>query len=145
MDEGKIREYVRLETRKRALEEELKQVKHDLNQLEDKVIDELVNAGFDGTETEGRVLKIQPRAFASGSGPEIARAFVDAGMEEFAPRFTHPSKLGAFVQEIFEELLEQAKKEDRNVPVEELREALPEPLRPVVHLYIGHKLSSRKA
>lgn len=143
MDTQKLKDFVSLEKQKKDLEAELKRISAELKDLEQQAIQELVSGGTDAWEGDGRVLAIKEQAFASGATEEVAQAFVDAGMEELAPRYCHPSRLHSYVQEVYAEVKTLAEKEDRLPTVEDLRAALPEPLRAVLHLYLGHKLSSR--
>ena len=65
MDTAKVKEYVCLEKRKDSLAAELKQVEQDLKALERLVVNEMVNAGFNKVEADGRALKLVPDVQAS--------------------------------------------------------------------------------
>ena len=65
MNEQPLKEYVCLEKRKKDLDSELKQIRADLDRLEVVVIDELVRAGLQKVEVDGRTLKIVPSVFCS--------------------------------------------------------------------------------
>jgi hypothetical protein len=147
MDTQKVKEYVCLERRKDALAAELKQVEHALKDLERVVVDEMLNAGFQKVEAEGRVLKLVPDVYASPVEDRwaVVAALKEAGLDQFIPQNYNDSQLRSFVKEIAGEVMSRGQDEERVASAEDVRAALPEPLGRALKVYLGHKLSSRKA
>ena len=147
MDTTKVKEYVCLERRKDALAAELKVVEQELKNLERVVVDQMVNAGFDEVSADGRKLKLVPDVHASPVEDRwaVVAALKEAGLEQFIPENYNDSQLRGFVKEIATEVLSRAKDENRLASAEDIRAALPEPLGRALKVYLGHKLSSRKA
>lgn len=147
MDTAKVKEYVCLEKRKDSLSAELKQVDQDLKALERVVVNEMVNAGFNKVEADGRTLKLVPDVQASPVEDRwaVVEALKEAGLDQFIPQNYNDSQLRGFVKEIASEVLSRAQDEDRIASAEDIRSALPEALGRALKVYLGHKLSSRKA
>jgi hypothetical protein len=147
MDTAKVKEYVCLERRKDALAAELKQVEQDLKALERVVVNEMVNAGFNKVEAEGRALKLVPDVQASPVEDRwaVVDALKEAGLDQYIPQNYNDSQLRGFVKEIATEVFSKAQDEERVASAEDIRAALPEPLGRALKVYLGHKLSSRKA
>ncbi len=147
MDTTKVKEYVCLERRKDALAAELKQLEQDLKALERVVVNEMINAGFNKVEADGRMLKLVPDVQASPMEDRwaVVEALKEAGLDQFIPQNYNDSQLRGFVKEIAAEVLDRAQREDRVASTDDIRAALPEPLGRALKVYLGHKLSSRKA
>ncbi len=147
MDDTKVKEYGCLERRKDALSAELKLVDQDLKALERVVVNEMVNAGFNEVSAEGRKLKLVPDVNASPIEDRwaVVEALKEAGLDQFIPPNYNDSQLRGFVKEIASEVISRAQDEERVASAEDIRAALPEPLGRALKVYLGHKLSSRKA
>ena len=147
MDTTKVKEYVCLEKRKDSLSAELKQVDQDLKALERVVVNEMVNAGFNEVSAEGRKLKLVPDVNASPVQDRwaVVEALKEAGLDQFIPPNYNDSQLRGFVKEVASEVISRAQDEERVASAEDIRAALPEPLGRALKVYLGHKLSSRKA
>jgi len=147
MDNRSVVQYVRLEKRKAELTAELKQVDQDLKALERTVVNEMVNAGFDEVSAEGRKLKLVPNVEASPVADRwaVVEALRAAGLDQYIPQNYNDSQLRAFIKEVAAEVISRAQDEGRIADADEIRAALPEPLSSALHVYLGHKLSSRKA
>ena len=147
MDDAKVKQYVCLEKRKRDLDAELKQVEQDLKALERVVVNEMVNAGFNEVSADGRKLKLVPDVVASPVEDRwaVVDALKEAGLDQYIPQNYNDSQLRGFVKEIAAEVISRAQDEERVASAEDVRAALPEPLGRALKVYLGHKLSSRKA
>ena len=147
MDDAKVKQYVCLEKRKRDLDAELKQVEQDLKALERVVVNEMVNAGFNEVSADGRKLKLVPDVVASPVEDRwaVVEALKVAGLALYIPQNYNDSQLRGFVKEIAAEVISRAQDEERVASAEDVRAALPEPLGQALKVYLGHKLSSRKA
>ena len=147
MDDTKVKEYVCLERRKDALSAELKVVDQDLKALERVVVNEMVNAGFNEVSADGRKLKLVPDVVASPVEDRwaVVEALKEAGLDQYIPQNYNDSQLRGFVKEIAAEVISRAQDEERVASAEDIRAALPEPLGRALKVYLGHKLSSRKA
>lgn len=147
MDATKVREYVCLEKRKRDLDAELKQAEQDLKALERVVVNEMLNAGLNEVSADGRKLKLVPEVVASPVEDRwaVVEALKEAGLDQYIPQNYNDSQLRGFVKEIAAEVISRAKDGERVASAEDVRAALPEPLGRALKVYLGHKLSSRKA
>jgi hypothetical protein len=147
MDDTKVKEYVCLERRKDTLSAELKVVDQDLKALERVVVNEMVNAGFNEVSADGRKLKLVPDVNASPVEDRwaVVEALKEAGLDQFIPPNYNDSQLRGFVKEVASEVISRAQDEERVASAEDIRAALPEPLGRALKVYLGHKLSSRKA
>ncbi len=147
MDSTKAKEYVSLERRKDSLSAELKQVEQDMKATERLVVDEMLNAGFQEISVDGRKLKLVPDVYASPVVDRwsVVEALKVAGLDQFIPQNYNDSQLRAFVKETAQEVISRAQDEERVASAEDVRAALPEPLGRALKVYLGHKLSSRKA
>ena len=147
MDDAKVKQYVCLEKRKRDLDAELKQVEQDLKALERVVVNEMVNAGFNEVSADGRKLKLVPDVNASPVQDRwaVVEALKEAGLDQYIPQNYNDSQLRGFVKEVAAEVISRARDEERVASAEDVRAALPEPLGRALKVYLGHKLSSRKA
>jgi len=147
MDTAKVKEYVCLERRVDALSAELKQAQHDLKDLERVVINEMVNAGFQEVSADGRKLALKPNVEACPVENRwaVVEALKEAGLDQFIPQNYNDSTLRGFIKEIAAGVIAQAEREERIATAEEIQAALPEPLGRALKVYLGHKLSSRKA
>lgn len=147
MNSAKAKEYVCLERRKDSLAAELKQVEHDLKAMERVVVDEMLNAGFQKIEVDGRTLKLVPDIYASPVEDRwaVVEALKEAGLDQYIPQNYNDSQLRSFVKEIAGEVMSRAQDEERVATAEDIRDALPAPLRAALRVYLGHKLSNRKA
>jgi hypothetical protein len=147
LDTAKVREYVCLERRKDALAAELKQLEQQLKDLERVVVSEMINAGFNKVEADGRVLTLVPDVQASPVEDRwaVVEALKEAGLDQFIPQNYNDSQLRGFVREIAAEAFARAEQEQRVASAEDVRAALPEPLGNALKIYVGAKLSSRKA
>ena len=147
MNEQPLKEYVCLEKRKKDLKAELTQVTADLDRLETVVIDEMVRAGLQKVEVDGRTLKIVPAVFCSPLENRwaVVDALRQAGLDQFIPQNYNDAQLRSFVKETAAEVFARADQEDRFATAEEIAAALPDPLGRALKIYLGHELSSRKA
>jgi hypothetical protein len=136
-----------LEKRKKDLGAELKQIQADLGRLETVVIDEMVCAGIQKVEVDGRTLKIVPAVFCSPVENRwaVVEALKEAGLDQFIPQNYNDAQLRSFVKETAAEVFARAGQEDRAATAEEIAAALPEPLGSALKIYLGHELSTRKA
>ena len=146
MNEQPLKDYVSLEKRKKGLDDELKQVKAELDRLESVVIDEMVRAGVDKVAVDGRTLKITPAVFASPVEDRwaVVEALKQAGLDQFIPQNYNDSQLRSFVREVAAEVFAQAEERGTPATASEIADALPEPLGKALKIYLGHELSSRK-
>ncbi|MGA3099533.1 MAG: hypothetical protein ABSF25_24015, partial [Bryobacteraceae bacterium] len=122
MNEQPLKEYVCLEKRKKDLTAELKQIQADLDRLETVVIDEMVRAGVQKVEVDGRTLKIVPAVFCSPVENRwaVVEALKEAGLDQFIPQNYNEAQLRGFVKETAAEVFARADQEDRVATAEEI-------------------------
>jgi hypothetical protein len=147
VNEQPLKEYVSLERRKKDLDAELKQVKADLDRLEEDVVREMVNAGLARVTVDHRTLKITRTVFASPVENRwaVVDALKQAGLDQFIPQNYNDSQLRSFVKEIASGVFALADEQEREPTPQEIADAMPAPLGAALKIYIGHELSSTKA
>ena len=150
MNMEQLREFVSLENRKRDLDAELKAANQRLDDLEDLIIPQFIEAGVpsiavtvDGTT---RTLSIHPDVYASplNDRSEVAAALKASELGQYVAENYNSNSLTAYVREVWREVLLLAKQQNRVAAEEDVRAALPKPLGDVLKVSLVHKLSSRK-
>ena len=145
-----LREFVSLENRKRDLDAELKAANQKLGELEDVIIPQFIEAGVpsiavtvDGTT---RTLSIYPDVYASplNGRTEVAAALKASELGQYVAENYNSNSLTAYVREVWREVVERAKKQQRVASEADVFAALPEPLAGCLKISLVHKLSSRK-
>lgn len=145
-----LREFVSLETRKKELDAELKAAKQRLDELEDVIIPQFIEAGVPSitVEVDGvkRTLSIYPDVYASplNDREEVVDALKQSELGQYVAENYNTNSLTSFVREVWKELRHNAAREERVVTETDLRAALPTPLAAVLKLSLIHKLSSTK-
>jgi hypothetical protein len=147
-----LREFVSLEQKKKELDAELKATKQKLDELEEQIIPMFIEAGVPSMTVEvngaKRTLSIYPDVYASpvNDREEVVDALKASELDQYVAENYNTNSLTSFVREIWKELRHNASREERVVTEDDLRVALPQPLRGVLKLSLIHKLSStRKA
>jgi len=150
MNMEQLREFVSLENRKRDLDAELKATNQKLDQLEDLIIPQFVEAGVPSiaVTVDGitRTLSINPDVYASplNDRAEVAAALKASELGQYVAENYNSNSLSAYVREIWREVVLIAKRQDRIATEDDVRAALPKPLGDVLKISLVHKLSSRK-
>ena len=145
-----LREFVSLETCKKELDADLKATKQRLDELEEIIIPQFIEAGVpsmtvevDGTK---RTLSIYPDVYASplNDREEVVDALKQSELGQYVAENYNSNSLTAYVREVWREVLLLAKQQNRMAGEEDVRAALPKPLGEVLKISLVHKLSSRK-
>ena len=152
MDMEYPREFVSLETRKRGLDAELKATNQRLDELEELIIPLFINEGVPSiavtVDGATRSLTIHQDVYASPRRDriEVAAALKASELGQYVAENYNANSLTAYVREVWREVLQVAKRENRVASEEDVRAALPKPLGEVLKISLVHKLSSlRKA
>jgi hypothetical protein len=141
---------VSLENRKRDLDAELKAANQRLDELEDLIIPQFIEAGVPSiavtVDGSTRTLSINPDVYASplNGRTEVAAALKASELGQYVAENYNSNSLTAYVREVWREVLQLAKRENRVATEEDVRAALPKPLGEVLKISLVHKLSSRK-
>ncbi len=150
MNMEQLRGFVSLENRKKDLDAELKATNQKLDELEDLLIPQFIEAGVpsiavtvDGTT---RTLSIYPDVYASPlrDRNEVAAALKASELGQYVAENYNSNSLTAYVREVWREVLVLAKQQNRLAAEEDIRAALPKPLGEALKISLVHKLSSRK-
>jgi hypothetical protein len=150
MNMEQLREFVSLENRKRDLDAELKAANQRLDELEDLIIPQFIEAGVPSiavtVDGSTRTLSIYPDVYASplNGRTEVAAALKASELGQYVAENYNSNLLTAYVREVWREVLLLARQQNRVAGEEDVRAALPKPLGEVLKISLVHKLSSRK-
>jgi len=145
-----LREFVSLENRKKQLDAELKAARQRLDELEETIIAMFIEAGVPAmtVEVDGakRTLSIYPDVYASplNDREEVVDALKESELGQYVAENYNTNSLTSFVREVWKELRRGADRGQRVVTEDDLRAALPEPLRGALKISLIHKLSSTR-
>jgi len=151
MNMAPLREFVSLENKKKNLDAELKAARQRLDELEEIIIPMFIEKGVPAmvVEADGvsRTLSIYPDVYASpvNDREEVVAALKLSELGQYVAENYNTNSLTSYVREVWKELRDTAKREQRVVTERDLRAALPEPLQPVLKIAMIHKLSSTKS
>jgi len=143
-----LREFVSLEKKKKDLDAELKAAKQRLDELEEIIIPMFVADGVPSMAVEAdgmtRTLSIYQDVYASplNEREEVVAALKLSELGAYVAENYNTNSLTSYVREVWNELKDTARREQRVVFEADLRAALPEALRPVLKISLLHKLSS---
>lgn len=143
-----IREFVAKEKRKGELEDELKALKQDLDELSELILPEMVDEGMQSTKIDGRTVYLQRDIFAGaieGDRAAVVDALQKANLGHLVKENYNDQTLKAYAREIAQEAEESCKVDGRLFDEQAVQGALPEPLRAVLKVCFVHRLRSRKA
>ena len=149
MNLEQLREFVSLENRKRQLDIELKEVKQNLDDLEELIIPQFIEAGVPSmtVEVDGqrRTLSVYPDVYASplNDREEVIAALKSSELGQYVAENYNTNSLTALVREVWRDVLDEAKKANRIATEDDVRAALPAPLGAALKVHLIHKLSSR--
>ncbi len=145
-----IREFVSLEHRKKDLDAEGKAAKQRLDELEQQIIPQFIEAGVPSitVEVDGvkRTLSIYPDIHASpaaGRG-DVVDALRQSELGQYVAENYNTNSLTTLVRDIWKNLLADAGRDKRVVTEDDLRAALPPRLAGALKVSFVHKLSSTK-
>ena len=150
MNMEQLREFVSLENRKRDLDAELKAANQKLDELEDLIIPQFIEAGVPSiavtVDGSTRTLSIYPDVYASplNDRAEVAAALKASELGQYVAENYNSNSLTAYVREVWREVVQTAHREDRVATEDDVRAALPKPLGDAIKISLVHKLSSRK-
>ena len=150
MNMEQLREFVSLENRKRDLDAELKATNQKLDELEDLIIPQFIEAGVPSiavtVDCATRTLSIYPDVYASplNDRAEVAAALKASELGQYVAENYNSNSLTAYVREVWREVVQAAQRESRVAGEDDVRAALPKPLGDAIKISLVHKLSSRK-
>ncbi len=147
MNMQQLKTFVSLENQKRDLDAELKQVKQDLDELEERLIPQFVEDGVQRMTVDGRTVSIVQDVYASPTicREDVVEALKESELGQYVGENYNTNSLTAYVREVKREVELRAKEGNRIYTEDDVRAALPEPLGRTVKVSFVHKLSSRKA
>jgi len=149
MNLEQLREFVSLENRKRQLDLELKEVKQKLDDLEELIIPQFIEAGVPSMTVEvngqRRTLSVYPDVYASplNDRDDVIAALKASELGQYVAENYNTQSLSAFVREVWRDVLDTARRTNRIATEEDVRAALPAPLGAAVKVHLIHKLSSK--
>lgn len=116
MDVTKAKRIVAIDERRRALEDEIQQLKEERRQIEETLLEELAEAGVDQIKADGRTLYTRSEIWASAQDIGALRAYPDTA--PLIKETVNGQTLSAWVRE-----LERTDEGDPVVP-QELQDAI---------------------
>jgi hypothetical protein len=146
-----LREFVSLEKKKKDLDAELKAAKQRLDELEEIIIPMFVAKGVPSMVVEvpgmTRTLTLYQDVYASplNEREEVVAALKASELGVYVAENYNANSLTSYVREVWNELKETARREQRVASEADLRAELPEPLQPVLKISLVHKLSSTRS
>ena len=145
MDSKPVKEYVSLSRRIGDLKAELKQAEHETKELEQIVVNEMINAGFQEVTADGRTLKLRRKveAHPADGRRTLTEALQEAGLDALVSY--NDSTIRAYVKEVAAGVLDLAEREERDPTGEEIQAAFPEPVGRALTVHLGFELSNTKA
>jgi len=147
MNMEQLKEFVCLENRKRDLDAELKGVKAKLDELEEALVPQFIEAGLTKATVDGRTVSLAQEIYASPlDGRErVVEALKASELAQYVSENYNTNSLSAFVREVARDVAAQAEREDRIFTEDDVRAALPAPLGLALKISFVHTLRSRKA
>lgn len=149
MDIDPIRTFVSLERRKKELDAALKEATKELADAREAAIEALLAEGRDAVEVDGRRVALEQKASA---GPiedrdAVIEALKASPISGYVEENYNTKSLNSFVTEVLDDVRRRAKEEnwDRLYTEDDVRAALPDPLRGVLKVSFYYLLSSTKA
>jgi hypothetical protein len=145
-----LREFVSLETLKKKTDTELKAIKQRLDQLEEVILAQFIEAGVPSmsVEVDGvtRTLSMYQDVYASprNDREEVVCALRQSELGQYVAENYNANSLTSFVREIWKDLLAVASRDKRIVTETDLLAALPLPLGGALKISIVPKLSSTR-
>jgi hypothetical protein len=142
-----LKEFVCLENRKKELDAEQKQVKQQLDDLEDALVPQFIQNGIQKMTVDGRTVSLVHDIYASPlyDRDDVVAALKQSELGQYVAENYNTNSLTAFVREVKREVESQAQQEQRPYDEEDIRAALPAALGQTLKISFVHKLSSRKA
>jgi hypothetical protein len=142
-----LKEFVCLENRKKELDAEQKQVKQQLDDLEQVLVPQFIQDGIQKMTVDGRTVSLVHDIYASPlyDREDVVAALKQSELGQYVAENYNTNSLTAFVREVKREVESQAQQEQRPYDEEDIRAALPAPLGQALKISFVHKLSSRKA
>lgn len=132
MDIRQLQKFVRLHDKKRKLEEELKEVKAAISEMQPEVLEYLQENGIQNIDIEGNKIYVSRDIHATFLGTEEAvRILEEQGFADALTTTVHPSRASSIVREIA-----------NSIGVDE---PLPEWLEEAFSVYDGYKIAVRRA
>jgi vacuolar-type H+-ATPase subunit I/STV1 len=148
MNQEQLKGFVRLEKRKRELDAELKQVKQQIDDLEQALIPQFIELGGEpSVRVDGLTIWLVQEIYASpiNDREEVAHALKLSELGQYVAENYNTNSLTSYVRELWRELRDTARRENRIATEADLRAALPSALRPVLKISLLHKLSSTRS
>jgi len=145
MDVTPMKLYVSLHNRITDLKAELKVLEQDKKEAEQRVCNELIEAGIPKIEVDGRTLRIKRKVEASAADGRrtLTDALLAAGLDSLISY--NDATIRAYVKEVAAGPLDLAEREERDPTIEEIQAAFPEPVGRALKIFLGFELSNTKA
>ncbi|HPH11488.1 MAG TPA: hypothetical protein PKW59_11525 [Thermotogota bacterium] len=97
-----LKSFIDLNNQKKGLNEELDRVKTNIDELEEKILEEFAEAGISSIKAFGANVFIAPQLFVSpkdGDRPRLIAALKNTGLNEFVQENFNTNTLKAYVKE----------------------------------------------
>ena len=96
-----MKQFAKLDSRRAALEAELKEVKERIKEVEPQVLDEMTQNEVSNIRIDGRTIYVQSQIWGRKKAPNetIVKALRDAGLEDFVSEGFNMQSISAFIRE----------------------------------------------
>ena len=146
MNLEQLKEFVCLENRKKELDAEQKQVKQQLDDLEEALVPQFIQDGIQKMTVDGRTVSLVHDIYASPlkEREDVVAALKASELGQYVAENYNTNSLTAFVREVARDVAILAEREGRPYGEDEVLQALPKPLGSALKVSFVHSLRSRK-
>lgn len=141
MRDADVKRFIALVGKKRRHEEQAEELAGQIAELESKLMASFVERGVDRVTMDGQTVWIDRKLWAgaeNGDSQATCAALAEAGLGDFVKPGFNVQQLSSWVREL-------EKAAGRKLPQDQVKDLLPEPLRPFVRITEKYNLRVRKA
>jgi len=143
MNITQVKQFVALADEKAELDQRLKQVEADMKALEEALLAQFQESGTQSVNVDGRTVSLRRDLFASpkdGDRDAVIEALKMTDLGQYVKEDYNGNSLKAYVREMV-----RAAEAERGGPLADLADALPEPLRAVLAVYVKYSVRATRS
>ena len=143
MNIDQVKQFVSLADKKADLEVQLEQVKTNMKALEEVLMGQFQDSGTQSVSVDGRTVSLRRDLFASAKGADkeaVTAALKAADLGQYVKEDYNANSLTAYVREMV-----RAAEAERGAPLDELTDALPQPLRAVLSVFVKYSVRATRS